>query len=392
MTRMNSSFDQAVRNLDEVVRVADSLYDYSLYAFNPNIIPDMGKSMRMDCEWCHNDEGDSLIDIIKQKIGSHVDEMKQQLVEMREEVDDIYGNFLVALADDDDKNIEAILQKRLPEVMERSTKMASGIYHGMIQPLSHASAYIEEFERIFQPKCQYILDTYIEEHADMQDNMNHLLEPLTDLIAGQFWKYADGWQAYMDANITLEALTGSLNVQDFNSRIEYYSNEFSSFLIGRMQLTDRVENHVNNLYMYLAAQMKADHFFEKSGYMKKFNFTSMQVVEDETVTLGDSDFFMEHKLSLQGSTNADVSYYHKSRDHNMPFRNSALRILAMHETRNRPLWYILINNSVNTPSFKVVPYSVWRSNFVLTILAVCQIGGHSFSAVWKDSPCRFSCQ
>ncbi len=32
---------------------------------------------------------------------------------------------------------------------------------------------------------------------------------------------------------------------------------------------------------------------------------------------------------------------------------------------------------------KVVPYSVWRSNFVLTILAVWQIGGHSFSAVWK---------
>ncbi len=32
---------------------------------------------------------------------------------------------------------------------------------------------------------------------------------------------------------------------------------------------------------------------------------------------------------------------------------------------------------------KVVPYSVWRSNFVLTILAVWHIGGHLFSAVWK---------
>ncbi len=34
-------------------------------------------------------------------------------------------------------------------------------------------------------------------------------------------------------------------------------------------------------------------------------------------------------------------------------------------------------------AFKVVPYGIWRSNFVLTILAVWQIGGHSFSAVWK---------
>ena len=34
-------------------------------------------------------------------------------------------------------------------------------------------------------------------------------------------------------------------------------------------------------------------------------------------------------------------------------------------------------------TFKVVPYSFWRSNFVLTILAVWQIGGHSFSTVRK---------
>ncbi len=33
---------------------------------------------------------------------------------------------------------------------------------------------------------------------------------------------------------------------------------------------------------------------------------------------------------------------------------------------------------MNVP-FKVVPYSVWRSNFVLTILAVWQIGGHSLN-------------
>ena len=37
-------------------------------------------------------------------------------------------------------------------------------------------------------------------------------------------------------------------------------------------------------------------------------------------------------------------------------------------------------------TFKVVPYSVWRSKFVLTILAVWQIGGHSYSAVWKAMP------
>ncbi len=30
-----------------------------------------------------------------------------------------------------------------------------------------------------------------------------------------------------------------------------------------------------------------------------------------------------------------------------------------------------------------MPYSVWRSNFVLTILAVWQTVGHSFSAAWK---------
>ncbi len=36
-----------------------------------------------------------------------------------------------------------------------------------------------------------------------------------------------------------------------------------------------------------------------------------------------------------------------------------------------------INRLIKIHVVKVVPYSAWRSNFVLTILAVWQIGGHS---------------
>ncbi len=63
------------------------------------------------------------------------------------------------------------------------------------------------------------------------------------------------------------------------------------------------------------------------------------------------------------------------KSHSSPFNKRDLE--------EKEVFKCLVEETLNSFLIKVVPYSVWRSNFVFKILAVWQIGGHSFSGVWK---------
>ena len=211
LTRVQSAISDMPGYLSDLTQVIHSMSTDSKFVLNQEVMPLIEHTLRMQCDWCSTSDSRPLVNIVKERLTAYLPQINQTIQHTQEQVETIYEDFVEALSLANDVEIDVILQNRLPELIDQVVRVGAGIKTEMGTILGNASAYINEIEVQLNPKCMYILDRYMEQHADSGAKLSAITEPLFNLTEREMVHFGTKWGLYMAGNVTLRDLAFTLN-------------------------------------------------------------------------------------------------------------------------------------------------------------------------------------
>ena len=159
-TTLRNAYYSVVSSLDALLGglytdLTDSIVTIqgNQYTLRKALLAHVAPLLRAQCDFCANDAGDALVDIVKTKLTTELGPLQTTLEAMLNSVEQTYIGFLSALANGNTADQNSIRNTDVPNIVTSAENLWDSMNDELYDTLKTSTGLLEELLRHMRPKC-----------------------------------------------------------------------------------------------------------------------------------------------------------------------------------------------------------------------------------------------